>query len=232
MSVPVIPTGHALPAFVILGNSKRITTSNLGGGEEVKKLSTLLVFCASLFLVGALHAQQVDAQFGLSGIHAASATNFDTTDLSHSPQSLSGGVFPAFAADAIIWHNLGFNGEISWRASQALYQDSVPYRPIFYDFNGVYARKVNRVGFALMGGIGAESIRFYTGSANCGSLGCTNYVSSNHFLGHVGGALRLYVTRSVYVAPEVHYYFIHNNLEFTSDNATRFGVNVGYTFGR
>ena len=198
----------------------------------MKKLSSLMVVLTSLFIVTGLQAQQIDAQFGISGIKAASSSNFDFNDLSHSPQSLSGGVYPGFAADFIIWHNIGFNGEINWKASQGLYQGTVPYRPILYDFNGVYAKKVSRVGFALMGGLGAESIRFYGQFQNCTSFGCTNYVSSNHFLAHVGGALRLYVTPSVYVAPEAHYYFIHNNVEFTSDNATRFGLNIGYTFGR
>jgi hypothetical protein len=199
----------------------------------VKKFSAILVFCASLLFVGALQAQQIDAQFGLSGINAPSATNFDVTSTDHAPQSLTGGVYPGFAADFIFWHNLGFNGEISWKASQALYQQAIPYRPIFYDFNAVYARKVSRVGFALMGGIGAESVRFYGPTSCSGFTGqCTNYVSSNHFLGHLGGALRLYVTHSVYVAPEAHFYFVHNNVEFTSDRATRYGVNIGYTFGR
>lgn len=200
----------------------------------MKKFSAVLVFCSSLLLAGAVYAQQVDAQFGLSGIHAPSATNFDLSSTDHSPQSLSGGIYPGFAADFIFWHNLGFNGEVSWKASQALYQQSVPYRPIFYDFNAVYARKITRVGFALMGGIGAESTRFYGQGVSCSSFTgqCTNYVSSNHFLGHVGGALRLYVTHSVYLAPEAHFYFVHNNLEFTSDHATRYGVNIGYTFGR
>src|SRR5438270_1508071 len=55
---------------------------------------------------------------------------------------------------------------------------------------------------------------------NCNNLGCTNYVSSNHLLGHVGGALRLYMTKSVYLAPEAHFYFVHNNIEFTSAHAT------------
>ena len=198
------------------------------------KSASWLVFCASLLFAGTLCAQQIDAQFGISGINAPSATNFNANDLSHSPQSLSGGVYPGFAADFIVWHNLGFNGEVSWKASQGQYQGSVPYRPILYDFNGVYVRRFGRAGFALMGGLGAESIRFYGNfAANCNNFGqCTNYVSSNHFLGHVGGALRLYVTHSVYVAPEAHFYFVHNNLEFTSDHATRYGLNIGYTFGR
>jgi hypothetical protein len=198
------------------------------------KISRLLVFCMPLLVAGALQAQQIDAQFGISGINAPSATNFNFTSLDHSPQSLSGGVYPGFAADFLIWHNLGFNGEISWKASQGLYAGTYGYRPILYDFNAVYAKKVSRVGFALMGGIGAESIRFYSPSfQQCNGFGqCTTYISSNHLLGHVGGALRLYATHSVYIAPEIHFYAIHNNLEFTSDRAIRYGLNIGYTFGR
>lgn len=186
-----------------------------------------------LLLVGTLHAQQIDAQFGISGIHSTSANNFDITSTDHSPQSLSGGTYPGFAADFIIWHNLGFNGEIAWKASQGDYQGIAPYRPILYDFNAVYARKITRVGFIGMAGIGAESIRFYQDFLNCNGIGqCTNYISSNHFLGHVGGGLRLYMTPSIYIAPEAHFYFIHNNQEFTSNYATRYSVNIGYTFGK
>jgi hypothetical protein len=200
----------------------------------VKKLSLGLVFLTSLFLIGTLNAQQIDAQFGISGIHSASATNFDFTSTSNSPQSLSGGVYPGFAADFILLHNLGFNGEITWRATQGSYFATYPYRPILYDFNAVYAKKVSRVGFAAMAGIGAESIRFYSQAfTQCNGFGqCTNYVSSNHFLGHVGAALRLYATHSVYIAPEIHYYAVHNNQEFTSGNAIRYALNLGYTFGR
>ena len=199
----------------------------------MKKLSISLFLCSFLLAAGTLHAQQIDAQFGLSWFHSPSATNFDQTSTDHSPQSLSNGVYPSIAADFIIFHNLGFNGEVAWKGSRANYQDTYPYRPIFYDFNAVYARKVSRVGFALMGGIGAESLRFYQNQiVSCNGISCTNYVSSNHFLGHVGGALRLYVTHSVYVAPEIHEYFVHNNIEFTSGAATRYGVNVGFTFGK
>lgn len=197
----------------------------------MKKLavSFFIVGCLSLLQ---LQAQQIDAQFGLSGIKAQSANNFDITSTDHSPQSLGGGIYPSLGADFIIWHNLGFDGEIAWKASRGSYQGTYPYRPILYDFNAVYARKISRVGFALMGGIGAESIRFYQNFSVCNGFSCTNYVSSNHLLGHLGGALRLYVTPSIYVAPEVHGYFIHNNVEFTSPNAVRYSLNLGYTFGK
>jgi len=200
----------------------------------VKRLLAALFLFSSISFVATLHAQQqIDAQFGISGMNAPSATTFDLNDFNHSPQSLSGGVYPSFAADFIIWRNIGFNGEVAWRASRASYQDLTPYRPIFYDFNAVYAKKTGRVGFVAMGGIGAESIRFYGDFLNCNNFGqCTNYVSSNHFMGHVGGGFRLYLTNSVYLAPEAHVYFVRNNVEFTSVRATRYGLNIGYTFGR
>ncbi|MBV9074345.1 MAG: hypothetical protein JOZ10_11980 [Acidobacteria bacterium] len=199
----------------------------------MKRLSLALISFGFLFLICTLNAQQIDAQFGVSGINAPSATTFNLNSTDHSPQSLSGGVYPSLAADFLIWHNLGLGGEISWKGSQGLYQQSVNFRPILYDFNAVYAQKVSRVGFALMAGIGAESIRFYEGFSQCNGFGqCTNYVSSNHFLGHVGGAIRLYMTHSVYLAPEGHFYFVHNNVEFTSAHAIRYALNIGYTFGR
>ena len=109
------------------------------------------------------------------------------------------------------------------------------YRPIFWDINAVYARKITRVCFALEGGIGGQSTRFYQNS--CVSINpttgqCQNFVSSNHFLTHLGGALRLYATHSVYIAPEIHYYYVKNNVEFTSPNVVRYSLNIGYTFGK
>jgi len=194
----------------------------------VKRLSVLCFGFASLFFAATMQAQQIDAQFGISGLHSASASN--STSTTNAPQSLTGGVYPVFAVDAIFLHNLGLNGEVAWRATQGNYQDVVNYRPIFYDFNAVYARKITRVGFALMGGIGAESTRFYV-APSCGA-GCTNFVSSNHFAGHLGAALRLYVTPSIYVAPEIHQYFVHNNEDFTSGHVTRYALNIGVTLGR
>jgi hypothetical protein len=201
----------------------------------VRKLFAVGCFFSFLLLSGVVHGQQVDAQFGLSGLHGTSATNFDLTNPDHQPVSLSGGVYPSVGADFLLWHNLGFGGEVAWKASRGLYQGQLDYRPIFYDFNAVYARKVSRIGFAGMAGLGAQSTRFYTDSCvsiNPSTGGCQNFVSSNHFLLHLGGALRLYVTPAIYVAPEIHYYYVRNNVDFTSPNVTRYSLNIGYTFGK
>jgi hypothetical protein len=199
----------------------------------VRKLA-LLFLCSCFALAISAHAQQFDAQFGISGIHSQSATNFDITNVDHQPQSLSGGVYPSFGADFTLFHNVGVGGEVSWRASKSLYQGVIDYRPIFWDINAVYAKRVTRVGFAAMAGIGGLSTRFYTGT--CTSINangtCNNFVSSNHFLTHLGGALRLYATHSVYIGPEIHYYYVRNNVDFTSPNVVRYSLNIGYTFGK
>ena len=200
----------------------------------MRKLA-LLFLCSCFALAVSAHAQQFDAQFGISGIHSQSASNFDITNVNNAPQSLSGGVYPSFGADFTLVHNLGVGGNVSWRATKGLYQGFIDYRPIFWDINAVYARKVTRVGFVLMGGIGGQSTRFYQDSCvsiNPTTGGCQNFVSSNHFLTHLGGGLRLYATHSVYIAPEIHYYYVHNNVEFTSPNVLRYSLNIGYTFGK
>jgi hypothetical protein len=86
------------------------------------------------------------------------------------------------------------------------------------------------VGAEIVGGIGAESLRFYQPYFNCNFVTCTNYVSSNHFLGDFGGGLKFYVHGGFFVRPEARLYFIHNNAEFSSGKAVRYGVSIGYTF--
>jgi hypothetical protein len=145
---------------------------------------------------------------------------------------LGGGAYLSFSGDFTPWKQFGFGGEISWRASENLYLGFQPYRPIFYSFNGVYAPKLNKhLSGELLAGIGAESVRFYTPYFTCGFAGCTNYTSSNHFMGVFGGGLKAYARGGFFIRPEVRYYLIHNNVEFNSGHALRPGVSIGYTFG-
>jgi hypothetical protein len=50
-------------------------------------------------------------------------------------------------------------------------------------------------------------------------------------MGDVGGGLKFYVYRSFFVRPEMRLYLIHNNVEFVSSRAFRYGASIGYTFG-
>ena len=191
----------------------------------MRKLLAVAVF--SLLFASAMQAQSGSVFFGASAVQGTAST-----DTVLGIQQVGGGTFLQAGAEFLIRHHLGVEGEVSWRAHQNLYGGFQPFRPIFFDINGVYAPQLGKhVGADLMAGIGAESVRFYTGQYVCSFTSCTNYTSSNHFLGHIGGRLRLYVHNGFFVGPEAHLYMVHNNVEFTSGNAARYGVSLGYTFG-
>lgn len=193
-----------------------------------KAISLAVVTIATL--LGTVGAQQVDAAFGFNAVHATSAADASS---SYSPQSIGGGLTPSFSADFLLTHHLGVGAEVSWRASRNVYQPNtvnIPYRPFFYDFNAIWAPPVNKyITPELMAGIGGANTRFYV-AQSCG-INCQNYATTNHFLGHFGGGVRLYVKGNFFVRPEAHWYWVHNNNEFSSPYATRFGASIGYTFG-
>jgi hypothetical protein len=171
-------------------------------------------------------AQKVDLAFGVSTVEAPAAN-------STSP-SLSGGTYPGFSGDVLFWHNFGIGAEIYWRASQSEYPGffgPTPYRPIFFDFNGVYSPKLTRHAYLeLSAGIGAVDTRIYC--SECGNGYNTNYSSDKHFAGDFGAGLKLYPIGGFFIRPEAKIYLVANNQLFSSSYATRVGGSIGYTFGR
>ncbi len=209
---------------------------NLAQEIRLRKLWVLFGFVFALVLAGSAQAQEFHGAFGFGSVTAPSAST-DSNGVTF--PSLSGGLYPSFSGIFLLKHHLGFGGEVSWRASRALYGSGTssgffvaPYRPIFYDFNAVYGSTFGkRFGGDVMAGIGAESLRFYTPYFNCnGFTGCTNYQSSNHFAGHIGADLRYYFWGHAFIRPEAHYYVIHHNVEFNNVNVSRFAVSIGYSF--
>jgi hypothetical protein len=194
--------------------------------KKLTLIAALFVFC--LFERTA-SAQQIDAAFGFGSLSSAAGK---TSGGLFFP-TMGGGGYPSFSADFLLKRRLGVEGEVYWRASQNLYGGFQPYRPIFYSFNAIWAPKLAKpITAELLAGIGGESLRFYTPTVNCGFVtGCTDYVSSNHLMGDVGGGIRAYFWRNAFIRPEVRLYLIHNNVEFSSGYATRYGVSLGYSFG-
>ena len=190
----------------------------------------LLLACATLAtLSNFAQAQKVDLAFGVSTIDAPGASNGNGID--HAPVSLTGGAYPGISGDVLFWHNAGIGAEIFWKASQSDYAgQGFNYRPLFYDINAVYSPKLaDHVNLELVAGIGALSTRFYTGTV-CGIYNCSNYQSSNHFDADFGAGLKLYAHGGFFVRPEARFYIINNNVDFSSNHATRYGVSIGYTF--
>lgn len=175
------------------------------------------------------HAQRVDLAFGISTLTAPGASSADSN---HSPVSLTGGAYPGFSGDVEVFHHIGVGAEIYWKASQSDYANQgFNYRPVLYDINAVYAPKIaSHAALELVGGIGALSTRFYTGTT-CGIYSCSNYQSSNHFDADFGAGLKLYAKGGFFIRPEARLYIVHNNLEFSSPWVTRYGASIGYTFG-
>jgi hypothetical protein len=196
----------------------------------VRTLGTAVLACAGMvFAAVSAQAQRLDIGFGVGTMSAPSASS--ATD-GHSQQSLNGGAYLGFSGNVLIHKRFGVGGEIAWKGSEGLWGGYQPYRPIFWDFNGVWIPKLASHVYAdLEVGIGAQSTRFYTPFTTCGFTSCTNYQTSTHFLGHFGGGIRLYPVGNLFLQPEVHYYLVNNNWEFSSAHAVRYGVTLGYSFG-
>jgi len=195
----------------------------------MKRNLLFVAVCLVSFAVGAwAQSGDVALEFGtLSAPSSISTTN-------NFQQSLSGGTYFGFNGDVLIKHHVGVEGEVAWRTSQGLYGGQLPFRPIFFDVNAIYARRFSRfIGAEALAGIGAESARFYSGAyTNCDYYGnCTNYESTNHFMADFGGGIRLYAYHNFFIRPEARLYLIANNAEFSSSHALHYGISIGYTFG-
>ena len=175
----------------------------------------------------------MDFAFGLSTVTAPSASSVSINDTNHAPVSLTGGTYPGFSGDVIFWHNLGVGGEVYWKATRRDYggDPTLPFRPVFFDFNAVYSPKLARNTYLeLVGGIGGIATRIYC--QGCGNGYNTNYSSDKHFMADFGAGVKFYPKGSFFVRPEARLYLVNNNLNFSSPRITRFGVSIGYTFGR
>jgi hypothetical protein len=203
----------------------------------LRKLATLVPVLAVLFFAQFASAQFASDQQGdffIGGGTLLSSAPSASTDFL--PEE-NGGLYLNIGGDAIfLKHRLGVNIETAWRATQGVYQTGVEnYRPILTDFNLLYQPRLGKkLGLDLMGGIGAGSTRFYAPGPSCS--GCINYVSTDHFMEHLGGGLRYYVWHHFFVRPEVHYYHIQNNTAvldngFSSNNVIRVGASIGFTLG-
>jgi hypothetical protein len=170
-------------------------------------------------------AQKVDVAFGVSTVEAPSANS--------TGPSLAGGTYPGFSGDVLFWHNFGLGAEVYWRATQSQYPaiPTIPYRPLYLDFNGVYAPKLaSHTWLELVAGIGAIDTRIYC--SECGNGYNSNYNTDKHFLGDFGAGIKFYPKGGFFIRPEAKIYVVANNQLFSSSYSTRFGASIGYTFGK
>ena len=207
----------------------------------MRKLALLAPVCAFLFFAQFASAQQVDVFLGGGTLFSSSNTNSNcvsaATGLGCPPEK--GGLYINIGGDVVFYKNFGVNVETAWRATQGTYggaDTGTNARPILTDFNALYQPRLGKkLGLDLMAGIGAADTRLYEQGAS--EPGVANYLSTDHFMEHLGGGIRYYVWRHVFVRPEVHYYHIQSNNSlsdngvFNSNNLVRVGASIGYTIG-
>ncbi|HUK23646.1 MAG TPA: hypothetical protein VLV49_03620 [Terriglobales bacterium] len=185
-------------------------------------------FAILLLWSSAAFAQGGDVAIGFGTLIAPSSASATGQYL---PQTEGGGLYPSISADFLIRHRMGVQGELSWRGGRNLYGGYLPDRPLLYSVSGIWAPKLgDHAGAELSAGIGATSVRFYTGTYQCSFVTCTDYSSINHFMGVFGAGIKYYVHGHIFVRPEVRLYLIHDNFEFSSGRAVRAGASIGYSF--
>ena len=180
-------------------------------------------------LVSFAPAQQIDLAGGASTLWSPGPL---TASQAFPPPAESGGLYANASLQYLGEKRLGLNIEGAFRAKEGLYNGYQYYRPILYDVNAVYARRMaTKIRGDFMAGVGGETLVFYR-QTNCNyGSGCTTNVNNTHFLLHAGVGVRYYFWRTFFVRPEAHYYFIPNNFEFHSDHVFRVGGSIGHTFG-
>jgi hypothetical protein len=198
----------------------------------LRKLALVAPIFAFLLLAQLATAQQIDVFLG-------GGTLISSTNSSSGLPAEKGGLYINLGGDAVFYKQLGVNVETAWRATQSngTYASlGENYRPILTDFNLLYQPRLGKkAGLDLMAGIGSADSRFYIPGPSCS--GCTNYGSTDHFMEHLGGGIRFYPWKHIFIRPEVHYYHVQNNNNlnnngyFSSNNLVRVGASVGYTFG-
>ena len=199
----------------------------------MRKFAFLATVFGFFMLPNLASAQQGDAMLGFGTLLSPGADPCNAITFT-CPEK--GGLYINLGADVIFHRRLGFGFDAAWKASQGAYGGAggQPFRPILFDFNGVYQPRINKkVGADLMAGIGWQSTRFYgyQPTSNCVYFGAC-YQSSNHFLIDLGAGVRYYAYGHFFIRPEVRYYKIFNNTsDFTSGNVIRLGASIGYTIG-
>lgn len=197
----------------------------------MRRFVSLTFVCAILVLGGFARAQEID--FGVGGNTLWSSKN-TTASGAFLPPPEKGGLYPSVFLQYISENHLGFNAEGAFRYHQGNYNDFQPYRPILYDVNAVYTRRMApKTHGDFMAGVGGQTVIFYGANSGCGlpGGGCRTSLNSTHFLFHFGVGIRYYFLKNFFARPEAHYYIIPNNVEFHSPNVFRVGVSIGYTFG-
>jgi opacity protein-like surface antigen len=187
-----------------------------------------------LFAVFAQAQAGFNAYFGMGTAHDGSTNQSLDILGTGTPQQTSslGGVFGTIGGGLMLTPHLGVGAEVSFRFTQGNYAGA-GYRPVFYDFNGIWSPSVHekKVVPELQAGFGGVDLRFYGGGQYCDPFTgfCSNFAgSSNHLQLHVGVGLRFYIKQNIFIRPTFDYHWVRNLNEFASDSVPQYGIAIGF----
>lgn len=146
------------------------------------------------------------------------------------------GLFDTAGGSIMITPHYGVGAEVNWRASQGDYS-GVNYRPIFYDFNGIWQPgKTRRIVPEFQAGIGGVAVHFNAKATSCDQLvGCSTFSlgseSSDHLQLHMSAAVRLYATSHIFFRPAVDAHWVNDFFQFGSNWVPEYSMAVGFSFG-
>jgi hypothetical protein len=146
------------------------------------------------------------------------------------------GLFATVGGGLMITPHFGAGAEINWRAGQGNYS-GLNYRPIFYDFNGIWQPvKTKRFVPEVQGGIGGVRVGFSANQTLCDQIaGCSTVSlgaeSSSHFQVHMAVAARIYATPHIFFRPAVDAHYVNNFFQFGSNWVPEYTMGLGYSFG-
>jgi hypothetical protein len=191
-------------------------------------------------MAGSLAAQipQANVYFGLGT--ATDTSNGQALDIFGTGVPINTpkltGLFATVGGGVMLTDHFGAGAEVNWRAGQGNFS-GVNYRPIFYDFNGIWQPvKTKRFVPEIQAGIGGVAVHFNANSTQCNSLiGCQNVSlgaeSSSHFQVHGAAAVRLYLTSRVFLRPAVDLHYVNNFFQFGHNLVPEYSMGIGYSFG-
>jgi len=208
----------------------------------MRKLTySALSMCFGLLAISPLamaQSPQVNVYVGLGTV--TDSSNGQALDIFGTGTALNTprltGLFATVGGGLMITNHFGAGAEINWRAGQGDYA-GVNYRPIFYDFNGIWQPiKAKRFVPELQAGIGGVAVNFNANRQLCDQLvGCSTVSlgseSSTHFQTHFGIAARLYATPHIFFRPAVDVHWVNDFFQFGSNWVPEYTMGVGYSFG-
>jgi hypothetical protein len=204
-------------------------------------LVCLSALAGSLMLASGAKAQtpQGNIYFGLGT--ATDSSNgqaidpFGTGNFVNTPKLT--GLFADAGGSFMLTQHFGAGAQISWRAGEGNYS-GVNYRPIFYDFNGVWQPvKKKRFVPEVQAGLGGVHVGFSANQTTCTDplVGCQTVSlgseSSSHFAAHFAVASRFYVTPHIFLRPAVDVHWVNNFFQFGSNWVPQYSVGIGYSIG-